>query len=109
VSTDDLSIRGSIVKVQARPTSMRPATGIQRQPPHLENRSSVGQHGARKACDRTYHRCDGSMIYIAPHDTMSTGPGRATSAAGRPRATLWPDGMFTGAPPGTGAPSGQAQ
>jgi len=40
---------------------------------------------------------------------MATDLARATVAAGWPWAARRPDGMFTSALPGTGAPSGEAQ
>jgi hypothetical protein len=49
------------------------------------------------------------MTHATTQDTMATEPGRATLAAGRPWAARWPDGIFTSARPGTGAPSGQAR
>ncbi len=49
------------------------------------------------------------MTQITAQDTMATDLARATLAAGRPWAARWPDGTFNGAPPGTGAPSGEAR
>ncbi len=48
------------------------------------------------------------MAHTTTQDTIAADPARATSAAGWPWAARWPDGMFTSALPGTGAPSGEA-
>ncbi len=48
------------------------------------------------------------MAHTTQH-TMATDLARATVAAGWPWAARRPDGMFTSALPGTGAPSGEAQ
>ena len=48
------------------------------------------------------------MTHTTTQDTRATDLARAALAAGWPWAARWPDGTFTSALPGTGAPSEEA-